>query len=263
MVLTAAKGIAMVVMDRENYIDKAEELLVQPAYRKLDKDPTNKIKARLVTKLRTIIKDIRLDEGTYKIMYPPVVFPPKFYGLLKIHKTGTPLRPIVSNRGLVTYGVAKCISKVLKPLVGKSLHHVQSTVKSLHHVQSISDFVKNAKKITLQPGECLMSYDVTALFTSIPIDPALKIIKVILEKDETWQDRAVLSVQNIIDLLGFCQQNTYFSFQNEFYEHVEEVVMGSPVCPIFANLYKEHFERKALQSASNPPRFWFRFVDET
>ena len=45
---------------------------------------------------------------------------PKFYGLPKIHKTGAPLRPTVSNRGLVTYGVAKVRSKVLKPLVAKS-----------------------------------------------------------------------------------------------------------------------------------------------
>ena len=29
--------------------------------------------------------------------------------------------------------------------------------------------------------------------------------------------------------------------------------MGSPVSPVVANLYMEHFERKALRSASNPP----------
>ena len=29
--------------------------------------------------------------------------------------------------------------------------------------------------------------------------------------------------------------------------------MGSPVSPIVANLYMEHFEREALWSASNPP----------
>ena len=44
----------------------------------------------------------------------------KFYGLPKIHKTGTPLRPIVSSRGLATYGVTKVLSKVLKLWVGKS-----------------------------------------------------------------------------------------------------------------------------------------------
>ena len=47
---------------------------------------------------------------------------PKFYGLPKIHKPDTLLRPIVSSRGLVTYGVAKVLTKILKPLVGKSPH---------------------------------------------------------------------------------------------------------------------------------------------
>ena len=39
--------------------------------------------------------------------------------------------------------------------------------------------------------------------------------------------------------------------------------MGSPVSPIVANLYMEHSEWEALWSASNPSRFWFRYVDDT
>ena len=81
-----------------------------------------------------------------------------------------------------------------------------------------------------------MSYDVTALFTSVPIDPALNIIKDQLEKDNNLSNRTVLSVQNIIELLGFCMHNTYFSYQNKFYEQVEGAVMGSPVSPIVINL---------------------------
>ena len=170
--------------------------------------------------------------------------PPKFYGLPKMHKTGKPLRPIISSRWSVTYGVAKSISKVLKPLVGKSPHHIQST----------DDFVSKAKKITLQIGESLSSYDVTSLFTSVPIDAALSIIKDLLEKGEKLNYRTVLSVQNIMELFGFCLNNTYFSFQNKFYKQVEGGAMGSPVSPIVANLYMEHFEGKALASAANPPR---------
>ena len=181
----------------------------------------------------------------YKAMYPTGYVPPKFYGLPPNHKIGNPLRPIASSRGLVTYGVAKVLGKVLKPLVGKSSHHIQST----------SDFVNRAKGVTLQLGECLTSYDVTSLLTSVPIDPALNIIRDLLEKDKKLNDRTVLSVQNIIELLGFCLYNTYFSFQNKFYEQVEGVAMGSLVSPIVANLYMEHFERKAKRSASNPPGF--------
>ena len=243
IILTVDKGVAMVVMDREDYNNKAQELLNSPAYRSLPRDPTNKIKAQLITKLRKIKKDSNLDEGTYRAMYPTGCVPPKFYGLPKIHKTGNPLRPIVSSRGSVTYVVAKVISKVLKPLVGNSPHHIQST----------RDFVSKAKRLTLQAGECLSSYDVTSLFTSVPIDPALNIIKDLLEKDEKLSDRTVLLVQNIIELLGFCLHNTYFSFQNKFYEQIEGAAVGSPVSPIVTNLFMEDFERKALASVSHPP----------
>ena len=89
---------------------------------------------------------------------------------------------------------------------------------------------------TLQPGECLTSYNVTSLFTSVPIDPALNIFKDLLEKGEKLNDRIVLSVQNIIEFLGFCVHNTYFSFQNKFYEQVEGAAMGLPISPVVANL---------------------------
>ena len=123
--------------------------------------------------------------------------------------------------------------------------------------------ISKAKKFTLQTEECLSSYDVTSLFTSVPIDPALNVIKDLLEKEEKLNDRTVLSVQDILELLGFCLHNTYFSFQNKFYEQVEGTPMGSPVSPIVTNLLMECFERKTLRSAINPPWTWFRFVDDT
>ena len=55
--LTANKGVAMVVMDREDYMQKAESPLVQPTYRTIDRDPTSKIKAKLINTLRKIKKD--------------------------------------------------------------------------------------------------------------------------------------------------------------------------------------------------------------
>ena len=106
---------------------------------------------------------------------------PRFHGLPKIHKPDIPLRPILSSRGPFTYEVAKVLAKILKPLVGKSPHHICST----------QDFVEQANKVTLLPGEWLSSYDVTALFTSVPIELALGIIKDLLEKDNTLKERTV------------------------------------------------------------------------
>ena len=198
------------------------------------KEYLNKLKARLIQTLRRIKRDTNMGEGTYRTMH-----------LTKIYKTGTSLRPIVSSRCSVTCEVAKVLTKVLKPLIGKLPHHIKST----------RDFVNRDREVILLPGECLNSYDVSALFTSVPTDPALSSIKDLLEQDYTLCDRSVLSVQNIIVLLGFCLHNIYFSFQNKFYEQVEGVAMGSPVSPIVTNLYMEHFEREAFRSASNPPGF--------
>ena len=103
-----------------------------------------------------------MDEGMYKTMYPNQLHSPKFFGLPKIHKTGTPLRLILSSQVSVTYRVAKILTKVLKPLVGKPSHHIQST----------RDFVNRVKVVTLLLGECLCSYDVSTLFTSVPIGGA-------------------------------------------------------------------------------------------
>ena len=72
------------------------------------------------------------------------------------------------------------------------------------------------------------------------------------QKVPTLKDRTVLPVKDIILLLGFCLKNMYFSFQEEFYEQVQGVVMGSSVSPIVANLYMEYFEQKALSTAVHP-----------
>ena len=44
IVLTADKGVAMVILDRQDYINKANHLLNQSTHKSITKDPTNSIK---------------------------------------------------------------------------------------------------------------------------------------------------------------------------------------------------------------------------
>ena len=114
IVLTADKGVAMVIMDRQNYITKANNLPSQNTYRSIPWDPTNTIKNKLINILKRVKSQTDLNNQTYKAMYSTGCVPPKFYGLPKIHKPDTPLRPIVSSCGSVTYDVAKELAKILK-----------------------------------------------------------------------------------------------------------------------------------------------------
>ena len=112
MVLTADKGVALVVIDTEEYKKKAQELLQQPTYQLIPTDPTSRYKNKLINLLKSIKAEGGITEAVYRKLYPTGAGSPKFYGLPKIHKEGMPLRPIVSSIGAVTYHTSKELSRI-------------------------------------------------------------------------------------------------------------------------------------------------------
>ena len=210
IILTADKGVALVVLNKEDYIRKAEHLLNQQTYKKIPKDPTSKQKTRLIKLLKNVKAEGGINEETYKRMYLTGAGSPKFHGLPKIHKPDTPLRPIVSSTGTVSYNTAKELAKILKPLVGMSIHHLQN----------YKDFIQQLKDVRLQQDESIISYDVKALFTSVPIQPVLNIITNKLENDKDLKQRTSMTVGHITSLLEYCLQSTYFVFQGKYYEQL-------------------------------------------
>ena len=121
VILTADKGVALVVMGRTEYNSKVQKLLEDGGtYKEIKTDPTNKLKNKLVNLLRNIKAEGGITDQLYKKMYPTGAVAPKFYGLPKIHKRDILLRPIVSSRGSTSYEVAEELPRILRPLVGNS-----------------------------------------------------------------------------------------------------------------------------------------------
>ena len=116
VVLTAEKGLAMVVMDKEDYIKKAESLLTQPAYRTKDSDPINQIKPNLINKLRKIEKDTNMDEGMYKIMYPTGCIPQSSMDYQKSIKQVLPLSLSYTAGVQLHMGWPKSLPGYINPL---------------------------------------------------------------------------------------------------------------------------------------------------
>ena len=73
----------------------------------------------------------------------------------------------------------KELARILKPLVGRSPYHVHNN----------QDLLEDLKSLKVGKDECLMSFDVKALFTSVPIKPAIKIITKLLEEDQDFKQR--------------------------------------------------------------------------
>ena len=60
--------------------------------------------------------------------------------------------------------------------------------------------------------------------------------------------RTSLPVEDIIDLLSFYLNSTYFVFEGCYYQQVFGTAMGSPVSAVIANLVMEDVEQRALAS---------------
>jgi hypothetical protein len=106
--------------------------------------------------------------------------PPRLYGLPKIYKEGIPLRPIVSTIDSPTYAIAKYIARVLHPFTGQS----ETYVKNSYH------FTEIIKTIQLGPENMMISFDVESLFTNVPVDDAMEIIKTFTEEDSQKTSRS-------------------------------------------------------------------------
>ena len=128
-----------------------------------------------------------------KIMWPEVVtwskVEPKLYGLPKIHEKNAPLRPIVSSIGNVLYDTAKYLAIVMDPLAGNTEHHIVNS----------TDFVqKNQGPGGTPTPKAHILQRVRTLFTSIPVDKALTVIKERLEEDENLSTRCELNTGQVI-----------------------------------------------------------------
>ena len=145
------------------------------------------------------------------------------------------------------------IAQILSPLVGKNQYALLNS----------ATMVDELSNITLCETDVLVSFDVTALFTKVPVDKSLDIIFERLEADTTLSSRTRLKAAQVRDLLRTCLKTTYFQYDGVIYTQVEGAAMGSPVSPIVANLFMEWFEETALRTFRYEITIWRRYVDDT
>ena len=87
------------------------------------------------------------------------------YGLPKTHKATLSLRPILSATRTYNYNLAKWLEQKPKPL---SLNE--------YTITDVFAFADEIRTHTVNEDDILVSYDVTALFTNVPLDETIKIL---------------------------------------------------------------------------------------
>ena len=226
--------MALVVKDKTKYITKCEALLQDHSvYQHLSKETSQTIHKELIKILQDYKNNNFISETEYTQLRPHGSISPaaRFYGLTKIHKNNMPMHPIISACGTAKYNTAKFITIILQNYCGKTSSFVKNS----------TNFIKKIKHLSINPEEeTLVSFDVSAVFTSTPVPVALQVTNSKISTCTSFTNVCKIPTEKFIKLLEFTLTNCIFCFKKKFYKQLQDAAMGSHVSPVITIIYMEH-----------------------
>ncbi|XP_062714059.1 uncharacterized protein LOC134290861 [Aedes albopictus] len=239
-------------MDREDYDSRVHAMISAGPYEEYKfkngktKDPLNKM-IEEVNHTRQTVAHLMGDEKLERKFHVPNPTVASLYCLPKIHKDPIGMRPISSNIRTPTEKLAAWLVNEMKKY---PVRHGKSVKNSI-------DLVKRLEGFKLRRGEILVSFDVAALFPSVPVTEALHSLRRHLERSRAPPNHieAYLSVAQV------CMNQNFFTFRGKFYKQTFGLSMGSKLSPLLADLFMSDFEDEA-QKKKLFPRIWWRYVDD-
>ena len=253
------KGRGVVLLSRSDYTSKMHSILSDST--KFEKCPIQdpyKLSLQTEDKLLRFLRSMKnkktLHPSTYENIHPVGSGPGVLYGLPKVHKPNTPLRPILAAYNTAAYNSAKFLVPLLEPLTTNTF-----TLKNSY------DFKNSICSLPNHNNSAFMcSYDVTSLFTNIPLTETSDIICNTLfpTGNEYFHNFCKSDFHTFLKLVV---SDTLFVFDRTYYTQKDGVAMGSPLGPTFANIFLSHHEQKWLEEcpSSFKPTAYFRYVDDT
>ena len=252
------KGRGVVILDKEDYIQKVNTILNDPTkFEKQQYIDKQKLIIKLEDKvnryLRTLKKQGTITEEFYDNTFTSGAALGTLYGLPKIHKQNVPVRPIVSACNTHNFK----LSKRLVPIIEKFSIN-EYTLKNSY------DFVNSVQSIPNANSLYMCSLDVESLYTNVPLDDSINILL-----DNMFPDPSInykgFSRKDFKGLLQRSLNDSFFTFNNNIYKQKDGLAMGSPLSPVIANTFLKDFEEKHLESCpiNFKPIFYRRYLDDT
>ena len=132
------KGIEICIMKKDTYCNKMEAIINLPQFtkvekkRKNEKHPVLKDEERVVNILKSLKEEGKIDGELFDTLRPRGSQPARLYGLAKVHKKNTPVRPVLSMPGSayhkVALKVAEWLSVVPQCKINSSSKSISDTV---------------------------------------------------------------------------------------------------------------------------------------
>ncbi|XP_067668386.1 uncharacterized protein [Haliotis asinina] len=103
----------------------------------------------------------------------------------------------------------------------------------------------------------------TSTYKILPKDPTAKLERQHKKTLKTLHDSNQINDTVIINLVSSCSQTSYFTWQNNIYQQIHGLPMGSPLSPLITEIFMTIFEESALSTSPFQPLCWYRKVDDT
>ena len=108
----------------------------------------------------------------------------------------------------------------------------------------------------------LASFDITNLYTNIPIAETLEILENMLKQNNTPQHTII----EIINITNAITKQNYFTHNNKYYTQ-PGLPMGSPIPCILAEIFIHNIEQTHILNPDNNKQatkilYWHRYVDD-
>ena len=158
LIVIADKGVALVVIDKTEYITKCEFLLPDNfVYQHLSENTSPTIHKELIIILLDYKNNSFISETEYTQLSPhgSNSTAARFYGLPKIHKNNMPMCSIVSDCGTATYNTAKFITKILQNYCSKTSPFVKDSTNFIKKIKHLSFFkgTSTIKSLLMHPKD--------------------------------------------------------------------------------------------------------------
>ena len=184
-----------------------------------------------------------IDNKLYYYLKPTDSPGPRFYGQPKIHKPGVPIRSVVSYSGSPLYNLNKYIVNILKAYVKDENNNAKNST-------TFSNYIRN---FPMEDDQIMVLFDVTSLYTNIPIIDMLNIIKDYVNNDDQFARKTAIPQDKFLDLVHLVLTTTWYTCSSQFYQQTYDVAMGGPASSTTAEIYMQAYERTAITMALHPP----------
>jgi hypothetical protein len=176
--------------------------------------------------------------------------PPTLKARLKLHKPGNPIRPVINNMNTPSYKIAKHLIDILNRHLNLNNHY---------NIKNSISLADDLTKLKINENHKIMTYNKKGLYINIPLKETLRITKSMLTKNNNIQT----TKQKITRMETTLHQN-YFSFQNNIYQPVKGVSMGSPISSTIAEIFLQHRKNTHIKQLLDTKNiiFYTRYVDD-